>query len=304
MTPGNAASHMLYDPTHPLQVFFGYDVSGEMVFFLITPQAPEDLPARNESIDVQLLQRHDGLHTLVFRLLKPGQDSVFRHLCWDLAESTRLCRDDALGVVTLLDRYRKWQRLLNRGRDGTLTHSQIKGLIGELLLLEQYLFVRYGTGPALKGWIGPTGADQDFRFKDSWYEVKATGTGALTIRISSMEQLDTDDAGQLCVVFLDEAGSAYPDGISLNALVARIRDSIANDVESASIFERRIEEAGYIDSREYSRDLFVLRKIRQFLVNEKFPRIRQGMLDPSIARVAYDLVIGSLTRFEISESVV
>jgi hypothetical protein len=297
----DANMHQRYDASHPLQIFFGYDVLGERIFFLITPNPPKRLPAQSESIDLRLLQRHDGLYTLILRLLKSDQDSVFSHLCWDLAESTRSCQDDTSGATMFLERYRKWQRLLERGRVGLLSEAQIKGLIGELLFLEKYLFRCYGTSVALKGWLGPSGADQDFRFDDYWYEVKASDPGALTIRISSLEQLDTDKTGQLCIVFLDRAGSELQDAISLNIMVARIRNSISTDAESTDMFEQRMEAIGYIDSREYSEDMFVLRRIRQFLVSPTFPRIRQKMVDPSITSVTYDLNIDALATFEINE---
>ena len=297
----DANTHQLYDTSHPLQLFFGYAVSGERIFFLITPDAPKRLPAQSESVDLRLLQRHDGLYTLILRLLKSDQASVFSHLCWALAESTSSCRDDASGATMFLERYRKWQRLMERGRVGLLSDAQIKGLIGELLFLEKYLFGRYGTSIALKGWLGPSGADQDFRFDDYWYEVKTSDPGALTIRVSSLEQLDTDRTGQLCIVFLDRAGSELQDAISLNTMVARIHNSISTDAESTDIFEQRMEAIGYIDTREYSENMFVLRRIRRFLVSQTFPRIRQKMVDPSITSVTYDLSIDALATFEINE---
>jgi hypothetical protein len=298
---GDANAHQLYDVSHPLQLFFGYDVSGERIFFLITPYAPKRLPAQSESIDLRLLQRHDGLYTLILRLLKSDQNSVFNHLCWDLAEFTRSCNDSATGTTMFLERYRRWQRLLESGRIGLLSEAQIKGLIGELLFLEKYLFVRYGTNIALKGWLGPNGADQDFRFDDYWYEVKAADAGALSIRISSIEQLDIESTGQLCVVFLDRAGSNLQDAFSLNTLVTRIRSFISTDTESREIFQKRMETIGYIDIREYSEEIFILRRIRRFLVSHAFPRIRQRMIDPSITKVTYDLRIDALATFEINE---
>ena len=233
--------------------------------------------------------------------MKPDQDSVFSHLCWDLAEFTRNCDDTITGTSMFIERYRKWQRLLERGRIGLLSESEIRGLMGELLFLEKYLFLRYGMNTALKGWLGPGGADQDFSFDDFWYEVKASETGSISVKISSMEQLDTDREGQLCIVFFDEAGGELKDAISLNSLVARIRNSISTDRDSTDLFEKRMEAIGYIDSREYSEDLFVMRKIRRFLVDGRFPRIRHNMVDPSIMAVKYDLSIDALTAFEINE---
>jgi hypothetical protein len=298
---GETNAHQLYDASHPLQLFFGYDVSGERIFFLISPEAPKHLPAQSESIDFRLLQRHDGLYTLILRLLKPDQDSVFNHLCWDLAESTRSCNDSTTGTAMFLERYRRWQRLLERGRAGLLSEIEVKGLIGELLFLESFLFVKYGTSAALKGWLGPTGADQDFRFDDYWYEVKTSEPGAPTVRISSLEQLDTDKLGQLCIVFLEKAGGELQGAVSLNAMVTKIRDIVSADAEAADTFERRLDAIGYIDRREYSEDLFVLRRIRRFLVDQTFPRIRHAMVAPSITRVTYDLSIDALAYFEIKE---
>ena len=297
----DVGTHQLYDISHPLQLFFGYDASGERIFFLITPDAPKHLPSQSESIDLRLLQRQDGLYTIFLRLLKSDQDSVFNHLCWDLAEITRSCNNSAEGTNLFLERYRKWQLLLKRGRVGLLSEAEIKGLIGELLFIEKYLFSRYGMIVSLRGWLGPSGSNQDFRFEDNWYEVKASDPRALTVRISSIEQLDIDITGQLCIVLLDRAGSELKDAISLNTVVSRIRASISSEIEAAQIFEQRLDAVGYIDTREYSEDLFVLRKIRRFFVNQTFPRIRHSMIDKSILKVTYDLSIDALTSFEIKE---
>ena len=108
---------------------------------------------------------------------------------------------------------------------------------------------------ALKGWLGPNGADQDFRFDDYWYEIKTSEPGSLTICISSLEQLDNDSQGQLCIVLLDRAGGITGESFSLNSLVERIRNSISNDAEAKDMFEQRMDLIGYIDSKEYSDDI-------------------------------------------------
>jgi hypothetical protein len=298
-TGGSAGVHQHYDADHPLRLFFGYDVTGERIFFLITNEPPKIVPEQSHSIQVTLSRRQDGYYTIMLRLLEAAQYQVFAHLCWDLAEFTRSCSDDARGVITFIERFKKWQRLLQRGRDGLLSGAQIKGLVGELLFMEQYLFNIYGTEKSIKGWLGPTGADQDFVFEDYWYEVKAVDPGVLTVKISSLEQLDNDANGQLGIVLLEKTSDNHPSVVSLNSMIERIRDRLSIDMASLSLFEKRLEEIGYIDSKEYSEDLFVLHKIRRFMVADGFPRIRRSMVAPAVARVTYELSIGSISIHEL-----
>lgn len=149
----------------------------------------------------------------------------------------------------------------------------------------------------------PEWSRSGFRFEDFWYEIKTTNIGTISVRISSVEQLDTNRLGQLCVVLLDEAGGELENVISLNSIIGSIRNLIEKDIEAIQIFGQRLDEIGYIDRREYSEDLFVLRKIHRFRVDQQFPCMRQVIIPASVSKVTYDLNIEALSSFKINDEV-
>lgn len=293
--------HLGYDATHPLRIHFGYNLDGNREFFLITKYLPLKTPTQGNSISVQFGKRNDGFKTLLLTLLKPEQNTVFAQLCWDLAESCRNCTDDRSGTERMLNRFLKWQRLLESGGDGLLSALAIKGLIGELVFMDRYSLSQYNPEVAIDGWTGPCAADRDFIYHDQWYEIKTIDPGASVIKISSIEQLDTADVGELVVLLVERTPSSSINNFTLNGLIEQIRTKLAGSQHALNEFEDKLLEVGYITKYEYGQDFYLLKGIRWFKVNHDFPRIRRNMLDPSIVKAQYELSISSITGWEMDK---
>ena len=107
---------------------------------------------------------------------------------------------------------------------GLPVHSQ-KGLIGELLYLAD-LIDKYNEDIALNSWVGPDGCDQDYNFEIGWSEIKTTIISGTSIQVSSLQQLDRTDKGQLIVYFLDRTTSCGNNTISLDEVIAQIMSKI------------------------------------------------------------------------------
>ena len=291
--------HQGYDATHPLRIHFGYDTFGNREFFLITDYLPNKLPAQGNAITFHFGKRNDGLNTVVLTLTRPEQSVVFIQLCWDLAESCRNCTDDKSGTERMITRFMKWQHLMEQGLNGLLSSSAIKGLIGELIFLTKDSLTKYDPVVAVDGWMGPEASDRDFVYSIQWYEIKTIDPGASIIKISSVEQLDTNAVGELVVVLMEKTSSSSANKFSLNGLVEKIRSSLAVSPQALDNFEDKLLEAGYITRNEYGVDFYSLINIRRFKVNSEFPRIRRNMLSNSIVKVQYELAIASIVEWEI-----
>jgi hypothetical protein len=289
-----------YDKLHPLQFFLGFDAGGNREFFLIVNNLPAQVPKRSRSIEVLSGQRKDGTYTLVFRLTQSDQHDVFTHLCWDLAESSRDYRDKEQGLARVMMRYAHWQRLMEKGINGLLSESKIKGLFGEILLLKDILVKKYGYFHAVQGWLGPKGADRDFVYGDLWYEVKTTNPSSSILQISSVEQLDTDEIGRLVWIKAEKTTVLDSLGLSLPALIAATRDTLANEPTALDHFEALLMEAGYINRVEYNDYFFVFSGMKQYWVGADFPRIHRQDLNAGICSAHYDISIAYIAKYEVA----
>ncbi len=288
-----------YDATHPLQFFIGLDPVGSREFFIIISNKPAHVPACSRSIEVSSGSRKDGTYTLVFRLVQPNQEEVFSHLCWDLAEASRSFTDKEKGLAVVLARYALWQRLMEKSNMGLLSEQELKGLFGEIYFLKNRLLDQYGANKAVAGWIGPTKADQDFIYDDCWYEVKTTNPGAASLQISSIEQLDTDDAGRIVWVQAERTAPVDPAAISVPLLINETKRALEGFPEAMEIFIMRILESGFVHREEY-RDLhFACRRVRQFSVTEGFPRIRRKDIDAGVTAAKYEISIAQINSYEM-----
>ena len=265
------------DSTHPLPFFVGYDQQKRLKFMLLSEFEPRNL-GKSRSIDVTARLRHDSKWAICFMLAERKLQEEFIHLCWDLFESSRILRASLDGISFVLERFAKWQRLMEHGYSGLLSFAAIKGLLGELVFLERYAIERYGSAVALQGWLGPDKADRDFVFSDLWYEIKTVDPSASEVSISSVEQLDTDKSGQLLVFYAEKTSPAESGSITLNAQVSLLRKLFRDHPAELMLFEDKLSSCGYIDRTEYDQYFFSFTGNRFFAVDHSFPRLRRKLL--------------------------
>ncbi len=283
------------DEHHPLDIYLGKDSSARVSMLLISKVIPMQIYS-SHIIGVSIGKRADGTYALSFSLLDNQYEDMFFHFCDDIIHSTRDIKDKNKGTNYVCTRYLKWQEMLKKNSTGLLNFSEIKGLIGELVFLKTFMFYKYGNIGALKSWIGPDKADQDFVCDDSWYEIKATVSGAETVKITSVEQLDTASNGELVVVYLDKTSQTNPKRVTLNSIVDEINTFLDND-EEKSIFRDILIRQGYVHRNEYDEQVFVCTNICRYVVDSKFPAIRQSMLPYSVANASYLLSISAIQGY-------
>lgn len=281
------------DPGHPLDFFVGYSDSGDMQLVLLSSSAPE-LPPSNQHILVTENQRKDGKYALCFVLESRNLRDLFLSLCWDLIDSSYEVRSKDEGVLSVIRRFRKWQMLFSAGIGVKMSESVMRGLIGELWVLNNICALKYGANTAVDGWMGPLKADRDFEYSDTWYEVKTTSLSKDTIYISSLDQLDTDRGGFLVVCRVEEAVATCTAAVSIQSLVTCIQDALATDSHSASVFKARLSLSGYTEEDESTHKKFCVGKCEQFCVKGDFPRLRRSQLEPQIVQGEYQLSVAAL----------
>jgi hypothetical protein len=288
------------DEKEQTELFIGKDALGYPMLLLICEEKPAANP-RYRAIEVIINQRHDQRWALVIRLAKLDLYHVFVCLCDDLASVLATAtKDGGKPADIVLARLSRWQRLMDHGRDGLLDEATLRGLIGELLILENDIFPRWGIAGGVRSWSGPLHGAQDFSLPECFIEVKTCRQGAGKVTISSVCQLDTEGSRLFLVVAeIERTQQNTANRFTIIELVARIR----NIIEHADLleeFEDRLAEVGYLDRKEYEGDFFVLHGVHYYDVTNDFPRITRRMLSPGIIDASYELDLSKCTLFEIS----
>ena len=208
-----------------------------------------------------------------------------------------MTNDDETAYHTLRSRYYSWRQLF-RPDKARLTEAEIMGLIGELLFLRDYMIIERGIDGALESWMGPEKTHKDFSDQQDWFEVKTISFGKETVRISSIEQLDSDIDGKLVVYELEKMSPSF-EGIRLNQLVNSIIALLVN-VHQRETFMAKLQLFGFDFSNENDNFVFALRNQYLYKVDNKhFPRLSKALLPGAITQAQYDLLLSEIEPFKI-----
>lgn len=288
----NGGSMQLAIP-HALEWHVRY-VTENQKSIVIVSDIPVDSITSSQSIEAACNQRRDGKYAISFTLVNRRQEDVFISMSSDIIEYSKdeTTHNGALSKV--LRRYSQWLKLLDHKRSTLLSANAQKGLIAELSFLRET--IDRGTSPvdAIAGWVGPDGADQDFVYTDRWYEIKATGVSSSAVTISSIEQLDNTETGELVVYRIDKCAPTQSGSITLYQIV---HDIIAKLVQSPGIiddFVLKLASVGYIDMKEYDTVFFVIASKQYYLVNDTFPKLCRMDLPKEITSAEYQIDLPSI----------
>lgn len=256
-------------------------------------------PVRITSSDVIAVEQYKqgDLLTLRFSLENSDLLEYFCTFCQDLMDSVRVTSDDEAAYQTLRSRYYSWRQLF-RPDNARMTEAEIMGLIGELLFLKDYMIPERGIDVALESWMGPEKTHKDFSDQQDWFEIKTISYGKESVRISSVEQLDSDLDGTLVIYELEKMSPSF-DGIKLNQLANNIIASLQS-ASQREVFIDKLQLFGFDFSNEYDNLVFALRGEHKYKVDtNNFPRIHRDMLPDAIARVQYDLLLTEIEPFKL-----
>jgi hypothetical protein len=282
--------------THPLEWHVGY-FSTEAKSIIIVSDDPVDKIESSKSIQASCKPRKDGRFATSLTLTSRDQEDVFVTMCGDIIEFSADEIDGKNSLLKVLRRYAAWLKLLQHKNSALIGAAAQKGLIGELLYLKDK--IERGMEPldAIAGWVGPDGADQDFVYCDGWHEIKTTGVSHSEVVISSVEQLDVAESGELIVTRVDKCAPAQAGAFTLYGLVHQIINMISNCPGAAEAFILKLASTGYIDMMEYDQQKYVFASRQIYDVNDTFPRIRRTDLPGEIINTTYVLSIPSLTQW-------
>lgn len=282
------------DTEHPLEWHIGYQSISQRTLLLIS-DVPVGAVESSKSMKVSRRQREsDNRWTLSFELLRNEQQEVFAILCSDIIEHSRVVPNEKESLGLVIQRYKQWSKLLESQKSGLMDESTRKGLLGELLFLEQRLADFGEHMSTIQGWSGADSADQDFMYPDGWFEVKSIGASATSVTVSSLEQLDCVDEGTLVIMRIDKVAPDRVGAVSLNEVVYRMSEILIESSVALDLFRTKLSEYGYIDLQEYSEQKYYWSGQQYYRVNESFPKLTAKTIPTQIVSAHYELSLPSL----------
>lgn len=283
-----------------IEAFWGRKPDGRLAM-LIALQRVEDVP-----VDLPTVR---GVELLVLAadrqlqlVLEPAGDwEMFHALCLDLLSASNEGCDEAAALQLLMSRLLRWQKFLSKGTGKLLDEREVRGLIGELLFLRDYLVAAVGTA-AVEYWQGPLGLPQDFVFAGRLVEVKTFAAGSdPSVRITSAEQLTSNDVPLflhlVCLVRQD-------DGLNLPDLVDDLRRHIVANHAAVESFEDKLLTMGYVDLPEYRAMSYVVTSVSDYQVHDGFPRLTTEHIPSGVVDVSYSIRLADMRPFAVPAGVV
>lgn len=184
-----------------------------------------------------------------------------------------------------------------KGRRPPLTAEQQKGLIGELVILNE-LAIRSSFENILEKWTGPLDMLHDFESGSIDIEVKATLRDPPVVRISDIEQLAPLDSKELLLAVVQlsrqKSGDSLPDIINIT------RDSIKEQKQRAEGFEELLKTVGYLDKHQlYYTSKYKVSNVLFCPIEEDTPILDPGLLGvipDTVSDIAYSLHVSGLKR--------
>ena len=257
-------------------------------------------PVRILGSDVIAVEQYKDGDFLTLRFSLENNDLLeyFCTFCQDLLDSVKVTNDDETAYHTLRSRYYSWKQLF-RPDNARLTEAEIMGLIGELLFLKDYMIPNRGVDIALESWMGPEKTHKDFSDQQDWFEIKTINFGKESVRISSIEQLDSDIDGTLVIYELEKMSPSF-EGIRINQLVNSIISMMVN-THQRETFMAKLQLFGFDFSNENNNLVFALRNQFKYRVdNKNFPRLNRVLLPEAITRAQYELLLSEIERFKLN----
>ena len=286
---------MKADVEHILDWYIGLDDQGRKSIKVRAKFSPKNIMGTNSIIVNQY--KNDDYNTIVFSLGDNEVSGLFYKFCEDLIETSRSIDEPDLGYTNIINRFLLWKKMFLKPKNEFLTEPEIMGLIGETLFLKEQLFALYGKHQALLSWSGQELTHKDFSNDNTWYEVKTIHRGSPTVKISSIEQLESNKIGELVVYSLEKMSPVF-NGIKLNELVSEIYESFENEDDKGE-FLTKVSLQGFSYNDHYDDYVYEVGDCRRFLVDKDFPKLDRSNLISAIVKAHYELSLVDIMEYVI-----
>jgi hypothetical protein len=290
----------LLDPESTYSIFAGVDSYKNILIAIEINNIPPNIELETQSLDYFRSQRKNGTWLMALRLIDLELMPVFGRLCQDLIDASASMPSQAALIKLFKDRLNLWKKLFQNSLNGLLQKHEIKGLIAELIALENLLLTsKTSATTILMGWLAPQGTDQDFIFNDIAIEVKAISPSSTKVSISSIEQLDSILPIELWVYVLRECNAEEENSINLLSQVLKVEQILNAETNALNIFKAKMLESRYVENEYYESICFNVSDEMKFTVTIDFPKLKREITPSGILEATYNISLSSISSFRI-----
>lgn len=281
-------------------VYYGINGDGNYRLAFMSPCEAYTLPS-TKLLNVTYGRESDNVYWICFDLMQPAAKNVFYTFCGDMVSAISGIAYISEGLKTIKNRFNTWINLFKKD-SGQTSVEVLKGLFGELYFLKNYMIPKYGIKEAVLSWSGPDDTSKDFSVDLDWYEVKTVAAGAVTVKISSIQQLSSNVPGKLEIVKVENMSSEYNDGeCCILQLFENILGKIS-DEEVREYFISRVTSFGLAVTDEAVQNRYKVVSVTGYRVADGFPRVTEKEVPyGEIGKLTYELIINMLNSFKEEE---
>lgn len=289
---GNS-NYIRVSDNHPLELYIGKNEDGKPT---LRYNGVFNFVKINGSRDIEIKQFEiDNKNSILFSCTSNNSIDTFVYFCISIISETQKCNNNDDGYKEILKCYNMWKKMFSNNTK-ILSENEILGLIGELTFLKDVAFKKYGFEKALKGWSGPEPTHKDFSFDNEWFELKAINDSRKTVKISSLEQLDSKTQGYLIVYRFEKMSESFH-GVKLNDLIKVIYEMLDEEYLK-DLFLDKMKLIGYFPNQDYDKSVYNLISCEKYTVNDDFPRLKSCNLPNEISNVQYELILSMIRKFK------
>jgi hypothetical protein len=280
----DSEGQILLDSGIVLKLYLANNYNHHRSFFIVSKYSSSNYKS-SKAISVVQKKRTDDYYVTIFELLSNDLFQEFVELLWDMYQFIHDITDEQEAINKFMKKFSKWQYLLDV-KKLYLSDSEIKGLIGEILFIDELSEIK-NINAIINAWTVRQDAEVDFIFDEIWYEVKTLTISKNYINISSIDQLDQKLTGKLYVYEIERTNDIEK-GLTLTLLYNKILRKI-EDIVYKDMFITKLFSKGFIDSEYYDHLRYIVESRKVYRVDQNFPKIKRIDLDKAIKSVQYEI---------------
>lgn len=286
----------------PVDIFLGQTADRNPIVFIVGTGKRKQFDSSN-AIQAQSIHISESITKYSFELTKIDFILPFKKLIIELISVASHEKTSEAAMNRIEKRYRLWREFWKSGHTG-LTRSEVLGVYGELLYVEELIKGGMEPSEVICSWEGPEDAPKDFELTKAWVEVKTISATSDKVKISSLEQLSLipyvsaeKKQGRLIIYQVDFPSA--PAGETLDMLVQRLLLRIEPDSKAGLLLEADLAMLGYCRGQGLSSSLRIQKVGRlEFLASSRdFPALRRENIPREVATAEYTLLLSSLSKW-------
>lgn len=286
-------------------LFIALDEDGFRYLLLYLPSALEIKIKETNKDKLNLEYLKDG-NIISIKLNDLNFKDLFNDLIISLYNKIKDISDPIIYSKTLIQTFYKWSEFFDNHFQSKLSPEEIKGLFGEIWLLNTYL---ERADPStinefLDSWKGPYNTTNDFVFDQKNLEVKTKEDSKSFISISSEYQLERELDKALELIVLSVKLDIL-NGESIYDLLKITVDYVRENFGDLTTLFRALSQKGLTieSSTQYNNFRFLVSGLSSYdCCHDDFPKLSTSNIPNEISNLRYDLRTSMLNKFLIKES--